>query len=81
MSHDLKRKDLEAIFDWNAEFSTAFRDIRAEDATKAPYLKVAETISKSASENIKAMTEAFKALKETHQSESNSGGESPSPDE
>jgi hypothetical protein len=49
MSDHMKLEDLEAVFNWNAEFSTAFRDIRAEGIAKSPLLKVIEALSPVAS--------------------------------
>ncbi len=43
MSEKMTREDLEAIFNWNAEFSTAFKDIRPEKVGKTPAMKVVET--------------------------------------
>ena len=43
MSDKMTRKDLEVIFNWHAEFSTAFKDIRAEQITKSPLNKLIDT--------------------------------------
>ena len=61
MSDHMKREDLEAVFNWNAEFSTAFRDIRAEGIAKSPLLKVIEALSPA--ESIKALNELAKLAK------------------
>jgi hypothetical protein len=61
MSDTMKREDLEAVFNWNAEFSTAFRDIRAEGIAKSPLLKVIEALSPA--ESIKALNELAKLAK------------------
>jgi len=43
MSGTMTREDLVAVFNWNAEFSTAFKDIQAENITKSPLVKLLET--------------------------------------
>jgi hypothetical protein len=43
MSDKLTREDLEAVFNWNGEYSSAFRDIKAEHVTKSPLMKLLET--------------------------------------
>ncbi|MGH8645411.1 MAG: hypothetical protein ACREX4_13495, partial [Gammaproteobacteria bacterium] len=43
MSDKMTREDLEAIFNWNTEFSTAFKDIKAEDITKSPITRMMES--------------------------------------
>jgi hypothetical protein len=61
MSDRMKREDLEAVFNWNAEFSTAFRDIRADGIAKSPLLKLIEALSPA--ESIKAINELAKLAK------------------
>lgn len=60
-SDTMTREDLEVIFNWNTEFSTAFKDIKAENITKSPLTRVFETPA----EIIKAMTEFLKPFTET----------------
>jgi hypothetical protein len=43
MSDKMTRKDREVIFNWDAEFWTAFRDIRAKQITKSPLNKLIDT--------------------------------------
>ncbi len=53
MSDCMKREDLEAVFNWNAEFSTAFKDIRPEQVTKsllARALDVPKQVAKTIAE-------------------------------
>ncbi|MGB2899104.1 MAG: hypothetical protein WBB89_07560 [Candidatus Acidiferrum sp.] len=38
----MTREDLVAVFNWNAEFSTAFKDIQAENITKSPLVRLIE---------------------------------------
>lgn len=52
-SQEMSREDLEAIFNWNAEFSTAFRDIRPENIGKHPLVRGLE----STIDGLKAVTE------------------------
>ena len=42
MSDRTTREDLEVIFNWNTEFSTAFKDIKAEEITKSPLTRAME---------------------------------------
>jgi hypothetical protein len=57
----MKREDLEAVFNWNAEFSTAFRDIRADGIAKSPLLKMIEALSPT--ESLKVLHEMMKSAK------------------
>jgi hypothetical protein len=45
MSDNLSREDLEAIFNWNAEFTTAFKDIRADDMSKSPLNSILDKVT------------------------------------
>lgn len=60
MSGTMTREDLELVFNWNAEFSTAFKDIQAETITKSPVSKVLETPA----DLIKAVAELRKSFAE-----------------
>lgn len=60
MSDKMTREDLEVIFNWNTEFSTAFKDIKAEDITKSPVTRAIE----APVEAFKVATELWKELKE-----------------
>jgi hypothetical protein len=53
MSDSMTREDLEKVFNWNAEFSTAFKDIQPENLTKSPT---------SPAELAKAVAELYKAI-------------------
>jgi len=58
MSNEMKRADLEAVFNWNAEFSTAFKDIRTDSITQTPVTKGIEMpvdLVKSVGELVKAL--------------------------
>jgi hypothetical protein len=61
MSDTMRREDLEAVFNWNAEFSTAFKDIRPDGIAKSPALKLIESVSPA--ELIKAVGELAKLSK------------------
>ncbi len=58
MSESMTREDLELVFNWNAEFSTAFKDIRADQVTKSPLTKMLETPV----DTIKAFTELIRPM-------------------
>ncbi len=60
MSGKMTREDLEAVFNWNADVATAFRDIRADLIAKAPVAKVLE----APVETLKATTELLKLAME-----------------
>jgi len=60
MSSEMTREDLELVFNWNAEFSTAFKDIKAENIAKTPVSKAMET----AVEILKAVAELQKVSEE-----------------
>ena len=60
MSDKMSREDLVAVFNWNAEFSTAFKDIQAENITKMPLSKAFETaveLSKTAADLAKPVVQ------------------------
>jgi len=59
MSKEMTREDLEAIFQWNAEFSTAFKDINASNIGQSPVIKALETVLKPLSEVVKPLAEAL----------------------
>jgi hypothetical protein len=64
-SDEMTREDLEAVFNWNAEFSTAFKDIQAENITKSPIVRLLETptaLLKSTAELVKSLSEVAKPL-------------------
>jgi hypothetical protein len=64
-SDEMTREDLEAVFNWNAEFSTAFKDIQAENIMKSPIVRLLETptaLLKSSAELVKSLTEVAKPL-------------------
>jgi hypothetical protein len=42
MSEKMSREDLVAVFNWNAEFSTAFKDIQPDQMTKTAIIKAME---------------------------------------
>lgn len=60
MSEKMTRDDLVAVFNWNAEFSTAFKDIQAENITKSPLTKIFELPV----EFVKSTTELVKTVAE-----------------
>jgi hypothetical protein len=65
MKSQISREDLEKVFDWNAEFSTAFKSIDAGNVAKSlpgELLKVSASVFKEA-------TELLKTLKKTKQTE------------
>jgi hypothetical protein len=65
MSQTMTREDLVAVFNWNAEFSTAFKDIQAENITKSPLVKAIEApgeLAKALGDLVKPFIE--KATKE-----------------
>jgi hypothetical protein len=39
---EMSREDLEKVFNWNAEFTTAFRDIQTESVAKTPASRLAD---------------------------------------
>jgi hypothetical protein len=57
MSDTMTRNDLEIIFNWNTEFSTAFKDITAEEITKSPLTRAFE-------EPVKGVKAVFELVKE-----------------
>jgi hypothetical protein len=59
MSEKMTREDLVAVFNWNAEFSTAFKDIQAENVAKSPLIKSMEVPA----EVIKSINELAKTLR------------------
>lgn len=58
-SDTMTRDDLEVIFNWNTEFSTAFKDIKAEDIMKSPLTRAIE----APVEGVKVMAELWKEIR------------------
>lgn len=59
-SDELNREDLEKAFNWNAEFSSAFKDIQADKVMRSPAMKAVETFP----EMIRATAELLKEARE-----------------
>lgn len=58
-SDTMTRDDLEVIFNWNTEFSTAFKDIKAEEIMKSPLTRVIE----APVEGVKVVLELLKEIR------------------
>jgi len=67
-SDTMSREDLEMIFNWNTEFSTAFKDIKAEDITKSPWIRTIEAPIEVA----KVLKELWKEIKEEREKQGKS---------
>ena len=63
-SEEMTRQDLEAVFNWTAEFSTAFKDIQPDQVTKSPLVRLIEQPGESAKVIADAVKPAFEKLVE-----------------
>jgi hypothetical protein len=72
-SNEMTRDDLVAVFNWNAEFSTAFKDIHPENISKSPAAKITDApvqMWKSGAETAKELFGMWIKHRETQQATS-----------